>query len=118
LIAAADSKDPPRFRRKWGQEQAEASLQLTASSHEVRIDNNASDRCTLIEVFTFDRTGLLYELARKLHEMKLVIHHAKIGTSVDQVVDVFYVTDRQGRKVLSERRLDDLRAELFKVIAS
>ena len=118
LIAAADSNDPPRFRRKWGQEQAEASIQLTASSHEVRIDNSASDQCTLIEVFTFDRTGLLYELARKLHDLKLVIHHAKIGTSVDQVVDVFYVTDRQSRKILDEGRLDDVRARLYEVIAS
>ncbi len=118
LVASADSDEPPRFRRQWGQEQAEASIQLTASSNEVRIDNSASDQCTLIEVFTFDRTGLLYQLARRLHELKLVIRHAKIGTSVDQVVDVFYVTDRQGCKVLDQGRLDDIRAQLFEVITS
>ena len=118
LVAAADSDEPPRFRRKWGQEQAEASIQLTASSNEVWIDNNASDQCTLVEVFTFDRTGLLYDLARRLHDLALIIHHAKIGTSVDQVVDVFYVTDRQGRKVLDQRRLDEVRAQLFELITS
>ena len=118
LVVSANSDEPPRFRRKWGQEQAEASIQLTASSNEVRIDNRASDQCTLIEVFTFDRTGLLYHLARRLHDLSLVIHHAKIGTSVDQVVDVFYVTDRQGHKVLDQHRLDDIRAQLFEVITS
>lgn len=118
LVAAVDSDEPPRFRRKWGQEQAEASIKLTASSNEIRIDNSASDQCTLIEVFTFDRAGLLYHLARRLHDLALVIHHAKIGTSVDQVVDVFYVTDRHGRKVLDQARLDDLRAQLSEVITA
>ncbi|MCH8840969.1 MAG: HD domain-containing protein, partial [Planctomycetes bacterium] len=118
LVAGADSDQPPRFRKKWGQEQAEASIQLTALPNEVQIDNGASDQCTLIEVFTFDRTGLLYQLAQRLHDLSLVIHHAKIGTSLDQVVDVFYVTDREGHKILDQGRLDHIRAQMFEVISS
>ncbi len=57
-----------------------------------------SDRCTVIEVSTIDRRGLLYWLARTLHDLRLVIRFAKIGTHLDQVVDVFYVTERDGQK--------------------
>lgn len=118
LIESATSDRPPRFRKKWGQEQAEASIQLTKLSNEVRIDNSASEHCTLIEVFTFDRTGLLYQLASRLHDLSLSIHHAKIGTFIDQVVDVFYVTDREGNKIVDQGHLDYIRDQMFDVINS
>jgi [protein-PII] uridylyltransferase len=118
LIAAVDSDNPPRFRKRWGQDQAEASIRLTSLPNEVRIDNDSSDSCTLVEVFTFDRTGLLYKLARKLHDLSLVIRHAKIGTYLDQVVDVFYVTDREGRKITDPGHLDYIRGQMFEVINS
>ena len=41
---------------------------------------------------------------------------AKIGTFLDQVVDVFYVTDRQDRKVNDQGRLDEIRRRLIDVI--
>ena len=41
---------------------------------------------------------------------------AKIGTFLDQVVDVFYVTDRQERKIEDDRRLDEIRARLLAVV--
>lgn len=116
LAESVDSPEPPRFRKKWGQDQAEASIRLTALPNEVKIDNDSSESCTLVEVFTFDRTGLLYKLARKLHDLSLVIRNAKIGTYLDQVVDVFYVTDREGRKITDQRHLDHIRAQMFEVI--
>ena len=118
LEISVDSDQPPKFHTQWGQEQAEASIRLTALPNEIKIDNATSDECTLVEVFTFDRTGLLYKLARKLHDIALVIQHAKIGTNLDQVVDVFYVTDRQGQKITDEQHLDHIRAELLEVIES
>jgi [protein-PII] uridylyltransferase len=116
LVASVDAKEPPRFRRIWGAEHAEASLKLTALPNEVRIDNQASAEATLVEVFTFDRTGLLYRLARKLHELELTIWHAKIGTYIDQVVDVFYVTNRGGGKIEDPERLEHIRREMLAVI--
>ena len=41
---------------------------------------------------------------------------AKIGTFLDQVVDVFYVTDRQDRKIKDERRLEEIRQRLLQVV--
>jgi [protein-PII] uridylyltransferase len=116
LVASVDSKQAPRFRRIWGQEHAEASLKLTGVPNEVRIDNRSSGAATVIEVFTFDRTGLLYALARKLHELELTIWHAKISTSLDQVVDVFYVTNRGGGKIDDPQRLEQIRQEMLAVI--
>jgi [protein-PII] uridylyltransferase len=84
--------------------------------NDVRIDNRASRDATVVEVFTFDRTGLLYRLARRLHDLELTIWHAKIGTYIDQVVDVFYVTNRGGGKVEDEGRLEHIRREMLAVI--
>jgi [protein-PII] uridylyltransferase len=70
-----------------------------------------------VEVFTIDRRGLLYRLARALHDAGLVIRFAKIGTYLDQVVDVFYVTERDGGKPTTEDRLAEIRASLASVIA-
>ena len=116
LVASVDSELPPKFRSVWGQEQEEVSKQLSALPNEVRIDNTLSDDYTIVEVFTFDRTGLLYELARKLHDLQLVIGHAKIGTYLDQVVDVFYVTSSERKKITDQQFLSTLREKLLTVI--
>src|SRR6185312_7748898 len=87
LVASIDSDETPRFPKILGREQKEAAAALTNLPNNVRIDNEMSDRCTVIEVFTVDRRGLLYRLARALHELKLVIRFSKIGTYLDQVVD-------------------------------
>ncbi len=118
MMEAIDSAEPPKFPAVWGREQEEASKQLSALPNEVRIDTELSADFTIVEVFTFDRRGLLYQLARKLHDMHLVISHAKIGTYLDQVVDVFYVTDRARIKVTDQQRLDEIREELLEVIRS
>jgi [protein-PII] uridylyltransferase len=116
LAASVDSREPPKFRRVWGQDIAEASRKLTAMSNEVRIDNQASQQATVVEVFTFDRTGLLYQLASKLHDLELTIWHAKIGTYIDQVVDVFYVTNRGGGKIEDAERIENIRREMLAVL--
>ncbi|QDT00316.1 [protein-PII] uridylyltransferase [Adhaeretor mobilis] len=116
MITAAGSDEPPAFPKVWGQAAAEASIQLSALPDEVRIDNESSQKGTVVEVFTFDRTGLLYKLARKLHEMGLTIRHAKIGTYLDQVVDVFYVTDREGKKIYDNARLSNIRKEMLSLV--
>ena len=116
MIKSVDATEPPRFRKIWGQDSAEASLRLTALSNDVRIDNQASADATVIEVYTFDRTGLLYSLARRLHDLELTIWLSKIATNIDQVVDVFYVTNRGGGKIEDPQRLEHIRREMMAVI--
>jgi [protein-PII] uridylyltransferase len=61
--------------------------------------------------------GLLYAVARAVFESGLSVSKAKIGTHLDQVVDVFYVTDQQtGKKVTDDRRLAEIRRHLLAAI--
>ena len=69
-------------------------------STEVHIDHETSDAFTVIEVFADDKPGLLFVIAKSLVRLELSIHMARIGTRLDQVADVFYVTCAQGGKVL------------------
>jgi [protein-PII] uridylyltransferase len=117
LVASIDSDEVPRFPKILGREKKETAAALTNLPNEVRIDNEMSDRCTVIEVFTIDRRGLLYWLARALHDLRLVIRFAKIGTHLDQVVDVFYVTERGGHKVEDGERLAEICSALTAVIS-
>ena len=84
----------------------------------VQVDNSTSDRCTILDVFTIDRPGLLYTITRTLFELGLSVWQAKIDTLQDQVVDVFYVTDREGNKIEPESRLAEIRRRLLAVIES
>ena len=109
LVTAIDSHEPPAFRSIYGRQQREVEAALANLPQEVRIDNNLSEDCTIIEVFTVDRRGLLYEMARALHNLRFIIKFAKIGTYLDQVVDVFYVTERNGMKPLENARIQEIR---------
>jgi [protein-PII] uridylyltransferase len=60
---------------------------------EVIIDDRASPRHTVIEVFAKDRPGLLYALAKAMHELGLSIALSKINTEGTRVADVFYVSE-------------------------
>ena len=75
----------------------------------VVVDNESSDRYTVIDVFAHDRPGLLYAITRALYEQKLSVALAKIATHFDQVLDVFFVTETSGLKVSEGERLKMIR---------
>jgi len=82
----------------------------------IAIDNKASDEFTIIEVYTQDRIGVLFTITHTLHRLGLSIHLAKISTNVDQVADVFYVTDERGAKIGDAARLETIRSELYRTL--
>lgn len=57
------------------------------------------EKYTILDVFSPDRLGLLYQVTRKMNELGLSIYFAKISTRADDVVDSFYILDRNGKKV-------------------
>jgi len=83
----------------------------------VNIDNDVSDDFTVIEVFTEDRIGVLFRITYSLHQLGLSIHVAKISTNVDQVADVFYVTDQSGAKLSNSEDLESVRVFLHETLA-
>ena len=85
---------------------------------EVVIDHRASQRHTVIEVLTQDRPGLLFTLAQALHALGLTITLAKINTEGTRVIDVFYVTDADGRKLAQGEASERVRAKLAGVLGA
>ena len=83
----------------------------------VVIDNDCSRDFTVIDVFAYDRPGLLHELSLALHELNLSVQLARIGTHWDQVVDVFYLTDSANRKLVNSEVTNEIRERLMQVIA-
>jgi [protein-PII] uridylyltransferase len=116
MVHSVDSNEPPKLPQVWGADKARAARALSGMPNEVRIDTSLSDDCAIIEVFTIDRAGLLFDLARTLHECGVVIRFAKIATSLDQVVDVFYVTNRDGGKPTGDELLGEVSRRLMDVI--
>ena len=83
----------------------------------INIDNEASDDFSIVEIFTDDRMGVLFNITHSLHLLGLSIHVAKISTNVDQVADVFYVTDSSGKKIAGTERVEEVRSYLFQSLA-
>jgi [protein-PII] uridylyltransferase len=81
---------------------------------EVKVDNEISRDFTVIDIFTEDKPGVLYNIARTLHEQGLDIHRSKVGVEADRVADIFYVRDKAtNHKILDPRRLEEI-AEALK----
>lgn len=89
---------------------------LSNQETRVVIDNESSKHCTVIDVFAHDRRGLLYTLTRAIYKRELSVVLAKISTHLDQVVDVFYVTDFDGEKIRDGERLKDIHRFLTETI--
>ncbi len=77
------------------------------------IDNQASNRFTVIEVNAHDRPALLNNLAHALFQSKVTLHSAHIATYGERAVDTFYVTDLLGGKIESKPRLKFLEKRLI-----
>lgn len=116
MESAIHRQEAPRFAKVWGADRVVAGAVLTDQPNEVRINTTVSEQYTVVEVFAIDRTGLLYELSEAVDELGLVIYFAKIATSLDQVVDVFYVAERDGSKPTDEDRLQTIQDRLMEVI--
>jgi [protein-PII] uridylyltransferase len=75
---------------------------------EVEVDNQVSDAFTVVDVFTQDKPGILYEICRVLEQADCTIALSKLGAEGERVTDVFYVHDRETRGKLPEPRIAEL----------
>ena len=83
----------------------------------VLVDNEASDRYTVVEVYAPDRVGLLFDITRELYRQGCYISSAKVDTEVDQVVDVFYVTDIFRHKIEDRERIKTITEALVAAVS-
>ncbi len=96
---------------------AKGRIKAFAIEPEVTINNQWSNRYTVIEVTGLDRPGLLYELTATLSKLSLNITSAHVATFGERVVDVFYVTDLLGAKIASPTREVAIKRALLQLFA-
>ena len=83
--------------------------ELTGSQeHRVVLDNDGSDDFTIVEVHATDLPGQLYRISQTLADFGINIHKAFIATEVGQLIDVFYVLDRNGERIQAEEYKQEL----------
>jgi len=90
-------------------------LKAFALVPEVNINNEWSNRYTVVEITGIDRPGLLYEMTATLSKLSLNIASAHVATFGERVVDVFYVTDLLGAKISSPTRQAAIKRALIKL---
>jgi [protein-PII] uridylyltransferase len=89
------SKEVASLKTKWWR--IENKLFKKKGNVKVAFENH--EKYTIIDVHSPDRLGFLYHVTSKMNELGLNIFFAKISTQGDEIVDAFYVLDRNGKKI-------------------
>jgi len=83
----------------------------------VSVDNDASSTCSVIDVETDDRPGLLFRITNTLFRLGLDVHLAKINTVVERALDVLYVTNGAGEKITDPARVEAIERALHEAVS-
>ena len=83
----------------------------------VIIDNDSSNKHTVIELTGLDRIGLLHDLTEALFRLNINIVSAHIATFGERAVDVFYVSDLTGAKITNASRRNAITRKLTAALA-
>jgi [protein-PII] uridylyltransferase len=100
-----------RMKNRWWR----IENKLFKKSGKVKIVFERQERYTIIDIYSPDRLGFLYQVTSKMNELGLIIYFAKISTRGDDIVDSFYVLDREEKKI-SINDYQFIKSELMKTI--
>ncbi|MGL4489497.1 MAG: [protein-PII] uridylyltransferase [Rhizobiaceae bacterium] len=79
----------------------------------VEVNNDLSNKFSVIEVEGLDRPGLLSEITAMISALNLDIASAHVTTFGEKIIDSFYVTDLTGAKVVSPTRIHAIAKKLL-----
>lgn len=82
----------------------------------VYVDNETSRHYTIVDIFTYDRVGLLYDITRAISSLGYEIYLSKISTKADQVADVFYIFKLPSGKIEDPKKVEELKEEIFNAL--
>jgi [protein-PII] uridylyltransferase len=82
----------------------------------VKIDNEASDFFTIVEVSAGDRIGLLYDLAKEVFSLGLDIRFARVNADKERMNGVFYLRDAGGEKILEDEQIQKIKQTIMSAI--
>jgi [protein-PII] uridylyltransferase len=91
-----------RLYRKLSSAYGRRGQMVGEVASKVIIDNKSSETYSVIEVYAADLPGQLYHITQAMADFGLNIHKAYIATEVEQLIDVFYVLDSRGQKLVDE----------------
>ncbi len=106
IASALDQRDP----------HPGAQATVLSKPPKIKIDNQASSFFTIVEVVADDFPGLLFRVSDALFRCGLNIWVAKIATVLDQVMDVFYVRDSEGRKADTPEQEKEIRERIERAL--
>lgn len=81
-------------------------------------DNETSENQTVIDIETEDQLGLLSAISQTLSEVGLNISLAKISTEKGAAIDTFYISERDGQKILHPDRQKYIAEKLLTALRS
>lgn len=112
LLAAGDADEArDRLNRRLVERLEAAGDPLSGLLYpiEIRFDNQASDRWTIMDVQSIDTPAFMYAFSNALAMRDIYIHKVRIRSSGKLVRDRFFISDRRGHKVESDSDRQALR---------
>jgi len=105
------SKEVASMKSKWWRIESK----FFKRTGQVKIIFEKHEKYTIIDVFSPDRLGFLFQVTSKMNELGLNVFFAKISTKGDDIVDSFYVLDRNKKKI-STNDQEFIKSELTEAI--
>ncbi|MGJ0486065.1 MAG: [protein-PII] uridylyltransferase [Methylomicrobium sp.] len=82
----------------------------------IRFHDDPLSHCTIIELITTDRAGLLSKIGRAFVKEHINLHNAKITTIGSRAEDMFYITDSALRPITDTEIQKKLREEIINAL--
>ncbi|XVF39189.1 hypothetical protein PTKIN_Ptkin01aG0015500 [Pterospermum kingtungense] len=82
------------------------NLSVRINPPRVSVDNTSCTDCTVVKVDSVNKPGILLEVVQILTDLDFIITKAYISSDGGWFMDVFHVTDQQGKKITDGKTID------------